>query len=104
MLKKVCSFNDDWFNDPRFSKWIARDKSSVKARCTICGCSFNLSNMGIGAVISHSTGKKHISKTVVVTSTLSFYPQAQASTDTTRKEAAESLYDIKKRKIALNRG
>ena len=53
MWKKVSSFIDDLFNDPRFSKWIARDKSSVKARCTICGCSFNLSNMGIGAVISH---------------------------------------------------
>jgi hypothetical protein len=36
--------------------------------------------MGIGAVISHSTGKKHTSKTVVVKSTLSFFnPQAQAS-------------------------
>ena len=62
MSKKICHFNEEWRRDDRFKDWLERDQSSVsKAKCKFCAISFNLSNMGIGAVVSHSPGNKHLS-------------------------------------------
>lgn len=54
-------FNEQWVKDDRFKVWLEKGKSSVTTvTCKHCSISFNLSNMGIGAVVSHSTGKKHL--------------------------------------------
>lgn len=64
MSKKLCRFNEEWLKDDRFKDWLEKDNSSVsQAKCRLCVTSFNLSNMGIRAVVSHSTGKKHLSFT-----------------------------------------
>ena len=60
MSKKVCRFNEQWLKDDRFKAWLQKNKSVTSARCKLCAIDFNLSNMGLGAVISHSTGKKHL--------------------------------------------
>jgi len=91
MSKKVCIFNDDWLTDPRFSTWIAKDKTKVKAKCNVCNCSFTLSNMGIGAVISHSAGKRHVNKINCVKKTNDFFKlpsQSSVAND------ASSLNDV----------
>ena len=38
------------------------EKDNHKARCIVCGLTFELSNMGKQALISHSKGKKHDEK------------------------------------------
>ena len=38
------------------------EKDNHKARCIVCGLTFELSNMGKQALISHSKGKKHVKK------------------------------------------
>ena len=37
-------------------------RTNHKARCIVCGLTFELSNMGQQALISHSKGKKHVKK------------------------------------------
>ena len=38
------------------------EKDNHKAKCIVCGLTFELSNMGKQALISHSKGKKHVEK------------------------------------------
>ena len=38
------------------------EKDNHKARCIVCGLTFELSNMGKQALISHSKGNKHVEK------------------------------------------
>ena len=38
------------------------EKDNHKARCIVCGLTFELSNMGKQALFSHSKGKKHVEK------------------------------------------
>ena len=76
MSKKVCRFNEQWLNDDRFKAWLQKDKSVTSARCKLCSISFNLSNMGISAVISHSSGKKHLQNVEI--SKASFFKRKEA--------------------------
>ena len=63
-MPKYTYFNKDWLNPdlhPDWSTWLREvpgDKSS--ALCHVCSKKFNLSNMAITSIKSHSSGKKHV--------------------------------------------
>lgn len=63
MANKKTIFQKIWINPnfhPEFADWLEEAKgSSHEAFCKYCHVSFNLSNMGKQAVISHSTSAKH---------------------------------------------
>ena len=58
-----CKFSSLWLSDERFKAWLAPVVGrSDRARCNICSVDFDISNMGVAAVVSHMKGKKHCSK------------------------------------------
>ena len=59
MPRNRCQFNQKWLIDSHFKTWIAEAETSSMAKCLICGTSFDISNMGITALVSHQSGKKH---------------------------------------------
>ena len=60
MSPKFTKFHDEWFKMPEFKDWVSQDSSSnTIAKCKVCMVSFDLSNMGKNALISHQKSKKH---------------------------------------------
>ena len=60
-VKNSCLFNENWLQKPRFKDWLRKDLcSSRKARCTLCSKGFDISNMGMSALLSHQKGSRHI--------------------------------------------
>ena len=58
--KDQTFFLHDWLLDPEFKMWLVEVPGDNKlARCKHCKKSFNLSNMGRQALVSHGTGQKH---------------------------------------------
>jgi hypothetical protein len=56
----AARFQVDWLDNPEFKDWIKEISSdSHKARCSVCHCSFTLSNMGRRALRSHAKGQEH---------------------------------------------
>ena len=49
----------DWLEDPDFKNWLVSCTNNTQARCKLCQKTFNLSNMGRKALVSHVSGKKH---------------------------------------------
>ena len=55
-----CKFSTLWLSDDRFKSWLSPVLGkNDRARCTVCGVDFDVSNMGVAAVKSHMDGKKH---------------------------------------------
>ena len=55
-----CKFSSAWVVDDRFKGWIAPVLGrSDRAHCVLCSVDFDVSNMGVAAVVSHKDGKKH---------------------------------------------
>ena len=54
-----CKFQQNCLSAPMFKDWIQRLENNYKASCKVCQKSIDLSNMGRGALISHSQGKGH---------------------------------------------
>ena len=62
-MSPQTSFNSAWLQEELFKPWLGTvEKDNHKARCIVCGLTFELSNMGKQALISHSKGKKHVEK------------------------------------------
>ena len=58
--KDQTFFSHDRLSDPEFKMWLVEVPGDNKlARCKHCKKSFNLSNMGRQALVSHGTGQKH---------------------------------------------
>ena len=58
--KDQTFFSHNWLSDPEFKMWLVEVPGDNKlARCKHCKKSFNLSNMGRQALVSHGTGQKH---------------------------------------------
>ena len=54
-------FQNHWLERPEFVGWLRRDSKDVfRAYCNVCQRSFDVKNMGEGAVKSHAGGTKHI--------------------------------------------
>ena len=65
MSKKNVTYfqdQDEWLDDDRFSKWVMKTHLKIHARCSICQRDFDLSAMGVSALLSHASGKKHKDK------------------------------------------
>lgn len=56
--KDKCIFNDSWLSDQRFSEWLKK-ATAYRAYCKLCAKDFDISNMGVSALVSHAGGKKH---------------------------------------------
>ena len=54
-----CKLQQDRISAPMFKDWIQRHKNNYKASGKVCQKAIDLSNMGRGALISHSQGKGH---------------------------------------------
>jgi len=59
MASKQCHFHEIWLADPRFAPWLQQEKNDSKGYCKLCKKSFDLSNIGIGALKSHMKSKQH---------------------------------------------
>ena len=54
-------FQNHWMDRPEFGDWLRRDSSDVfRGYCRVCQRSFDVKNMGEGAVKSHAAGAKHV--------------------------------------------
>src|ERR1043165_9603990 len=63
MPKNVSTFNDQWLDRNRHASWVwlqRKNDNNRRAICTLCKTDFDIGNMGIGAIVSHEKGKKHI--------------------------------------------
>ena len=61
MSGRHCIFKAEWKSHPDFSDWIRDVKDQPqRAYCTVCRKSFDVANMGIAALRSHSKGQSHI--------------------------------------------
>ena len=60
--KNVTYFQDERLDDDRFSKWILKTHLKTHARCCICQRDFDLSTMGVSALLSHASERKHKDK------------------------------------------
>lgn len=62
-MSKQTLFNNDWCDkelNPGWAKWLESDPKSIySAKCLACKKTFQLSNMGRQAIVSHETGPKH---------------------------------------------
>ena len=61
--KNVTYFQDEWLDDDRFSKWVMKTHLKTHARYSICQRDFDLSTMGVSALLSHASEKKNIRQT-----------------------------------------
>ena len=62
-MSRQISFNSTWLQEELLKPWLGTvEKDNHKARCIVCGLTFELSNMGKQALISHSKGEKHVEK------------------------------------------
>ena len=58
-MSKKNIFNDNWLLDTQFSQWFQKSDTKGKACCIFCSKDFDISNIGVGAFMSHLSGKKH---------------------------------------------
>ena len=71
---KKCHFQSEWLTNEKYSAWIQSILSDrSKARCSFCKTEFDDSNMGVSAVDSHTTGKKHTQFASATTSSAIFF-------------------------------
>ena len=91
-MSQQTSFNSAWLQEELLKPWLGTvEKENHKARCIVCGLTFELSNMGKQALISHSKGKKPVKKMKYASKTKQqqlksfFVPKSKGtqSTDTT---------------------
>ena len=54
-----CSFHDSWLRKNDFKIWVRQSTVSTEAYCEICAKSFDISNMGRAALVSHAKSAKH---------------------------------------------
>ena len=62
MSKRSTSFNSNRLELHEFKPWLEKGINTRMARCSVCRQSFDVSNMGKSAVVSHAKGKKHLEK------------------------------------------
>ena len=55
----TCVFQDGWFSNEKYQKWIRKSQNKKEACCFVCNKNFNISAMGSSALDSHTSGKKH---------------------------------------------
>jgi len=61
-------FNNEWQTDPAFESWLQPVPDDPhRARCSLCSKTFDLSNMGRQAIVSHKSGAKHQRSSLTLT-------------------------------------
>ena len=97
---KKCLFSTDWIDEklnPQWSSWLKQTSSNESALCSICNKTFTLSNMGIQAVKSHATGKKHLANISSKQKTINiqeFLSKKQSSGENSKNENSSVVKEI----------
>ena len=52
------TFKDEWLLNPKYKSWVKKISLNI-ARCSFCNKHIDVSSMGVSALESHSTSKKH---------------------------------------------
>lgn len=94
MSSKRSYFRAVWLDDVNFAPWLQQVKDDSKGYCKLCKKTFDLSNMGIGAVKSHMKSKQHQQVLKEKQSPLTqpitkFMGENSKSSDTLREASAE---------------
>ena len=59
----VTTFNDIWLADERFKRWLKKVPGDLtKALCILCNKKIDITNIGVSALVSHKSFKKHSDK------------------------------------------
>ena len=59
----VTTFNDIWLADECFKRWLKKvPGDSTKALCILCNKKIDIANIGVSALVSHKSFKKHSDK------------------------------------------
>ena len=93
MLSKNTYADPTWFDPsihPEFSSWLAKcEKDNSKVVCFPCQKDVSLSNMGVRALTSHSSGEKHRRNCSMVKQTIDissfFVPKKTSSCSSSTK-------------------
>ena len=83
-------FSKAWLDEEDFKKWLSPVADNTQARCKQCNKTFNLSNMGRQALVSHAAGKKHITLTH---RSQTFFQRKTAVPSTEESEVSEPSTD-----------
>ena len=87
-------FSKAWLDDEEFKKWLSPVVDNTQARFKQCNKTFNLSNMGRQALVSHASGQKH--KTLTHRSQ-SFFQRKNATVSSTKEsKVSEASSDTNK--------
>ena len=61
-MTKKCHFHDSWMSELNFSSWLDVVADNVhRTYCRTCKKTFDVRNMGVAAVKSHTKSKTHAS-------------------------------------------
>ena len=95
--KDKCVFNESWLVDERFSGWIKKI-NKWRAYCSCCAKDFDISNMGVSALVSHTGGKKHseiaTSRSSNAAGAFFAVPKATTSSTPTKPSTIQTISDM----------
>ena len=94
-LQKIMSnqtyFQDEWVEEEQFSSWVALVlDDNKKGKCKVCGKSFELSNMGRGALNSHQTKSEKHNRLIKILSAFLVKPKLKSSADKSNDVSGET--------------
>ena len=91
-FSKYTKFNREWLINPKYSQWIMPDESCDKsAKCKVCICKIDLSNMGRASLDSHMKSKKHQTRIKEPNKTVSLFNSRTQSTPSSSISSIESM-------------
>ena len=85
----ASTFQDEWFSDDKYSKWIGKAPTPTEARCLVCKKNFNIYLMGVSALASHASKKKYQSKLSGKDSSMDIRLLLEASNKSEKSETSD---------------
>ena len=88
-------FQDEWVEEEEFSSWVALVLyDNKKGKCKVCGKSFELSNMGRGALNSHQTKSEKHNRLIKILSAFLVKPKLKSSADNRQESVSNKSNDV----------
>ena len=88
-------FQDEWLEEDKFSSWVARVlDDNKKAKCKVCRKSFELSNMGRGALTNHQTKSEKHKSLMKNLSAFLVKPKLKSSADNRQDSVSNESNDV----------
>ena len=100
---KQTYFLDKWFDDPSFIEWLQKGDITEHFGCKFCKRkNLKLTNMGIMALRSHSTGKKHLEAKKAHTEIKNFFKKHVNTTISSSNEVDQNVPSTSAETIELS--